>query len=171
MGQSLEPQPNMFSLWILSLLGSLSSTPLSPEPLSQEQVPSWVNICGGRYLFSEDTKPWLEAEGQCELYSGHLLQINTREENFCLQEEFLRLWQPEVDISFWHSANDNTTEGVWRQWDGRMVPWTPYWSAATNEPNGGRSENCGGVSFGPGELAGKWWSHFCYEPYKYICEE
>ena len=27
----------------------------------QDETPSWVNICGGTYLFSEDRKSWLTA--------------------------------------------------------------------------------------------------------------
>ena len=70
-----------------------------------------------------------------------------------------------------NNAHLTTVPGVWRQWDGRVVPWTPYWNAANNEPNGARLENCGAVSFGPGELAGKWRSHFCSTPQYYICEK
>ena len=70
-----------------------------------------------------------------------------------------------------NNAHLTTVPGVWRQWDGRVVPWTPYWNAANNEPNGARLENCGAVSFGPGEGAGKWWSYFCSTPLNYICEK
>merc|ERR1712107_919613 len=47
-------------------------------------TPSWVNICGGTYLFSEDVKSWDDAYGQCELYDAHLWQIDNLAENFCL---------------------------------------------------------------------------------------
>ena len=39
--QSLEHPPDMFLLWTLSLFGSLSSTPLSPEPLNQVWKRLW----------------------------------------------------------------------------------------------------------------------------------
>merc|ERR1712004_736877 len=58
----------------------------SSVPLTKELTPSWHNICGGTYLFSEDTKSWDDATGNCELYGSHLLQIDGFEENFCLLE-------------------------------------------------------------------------------------
>merc|ERR1719153_12122 len=51
---------------------------------NKEKTPSWVNICGGTYLFSEDSKSWDDAFGQCELYDAHLWQIDNLAENFCL---------------------------------------------------------------------------------------
>merc|ERR1711936_356523 len=56
----------------------------SSAPLLKDQTPSWVNICGGTYLFSEDLKSWDDAYGQCELYDAHLWQIDNLAENFCL---------------------------------------------------------------------------------------
>merc|ERR1711971_1121730 len=66
-------------LWILSLLASAASI-----PQSQEEIPSWVNICNGTYLFSEDAKSWTEACGECMLYGAHIAQIDSLAENFCL---------------------------------------------------------------------------------------
>ena len=54
---------------------------LKKRPLSlvfhiffQEQVPSWMDICGGRYLFSQDTEPWfvgLNCVGQSNSSRSH----------------------------------------------------------------------------------------------------
>merc|ERR1712038_916817 len=62
---------------MLALLASASSI-----PLNQEQTPSWVNICQGTYLFSEDTRSWNDAYGECELYGAHIAQIDSLAENF-----------------------------------------------------------------------------------------
>ena len=57
----------MLLLWLPILLASVSALPLSqvnsiPKSVTlkifQEQTPSWVNICGGTYLYSEDRKTW-----------------------------------------------------------------------------------------------------------------
>ena len=85
---------------------------------------------------------------------------------------------------YWHSANDKMSEGcvshrmlsntfllgVWRQYDGTLLSWTPWWSTLTDEPDGGRAQNCGGVTLSQEEHAGKWFSHWCTELMYYICE-
>ena len=73
----------------------------------QELTPSWVKICGGTYLFSEDQKSWYcferivhhfivtrpsfiliyafqilksfreDAYGECELYGSHIAQVSS----------------------------------------------------------------------------------------------
>ena len=97
----------------------------------------------------------------------------------------------------WHSANDiaskgsyyigdntiyvyinlsiylNLQSGVWRQWDGTLLSWTPWWSQIeVNEPSGADGQNCAGISIGWGEWAGKWWTAGCDAPTtrQYICE-
>merc|ERR1711962_1832238 len=67
MGELNEMQP----IFVLVILNSASSV-----PLRKEKTPSWVNICGGIYLFAEDLKSWDDAYGQCELYDAHLWQID-----------------------------------------------------------------------------------------------
>jgi len=79
------------------------------SPLSRELTPSWVNICSGTYLFSKDKTTWSDAYGECELYGGHLLQIDGLAENFCL----LKYAHAEAPADwYWHSANDIRAEGI-----------------------------------------------------------
>merc|ERR1711953_395434 len=138
-------------------------------PLSQEETPSWVNICNSTYLFSEgESKSWNEASDECRLYGAHIAEIDSLAENFCLLDYAhtagLNAW-------YWHGANDIKSEGVWRQNDGRLLSWSPWWNAGYNEPNGGKAENCGIVNLTEDELAGRWYDHACYLQYWYICEQ
>merc|ERR1712079_85957 len=94
---------------------------ISAQPLDQERTPEWVPACNGTYLFSEDKKTWNDAYGECELYGSHILQGLTAD-------------------MYWHSANDNMSEGIWRQYDGGLILWSPWWY--DNEPNGSTGSNC-----------------------------
>ena len=69
--------------------------------------------------------------------------------------------------------NLNLLSGVWRQWDGTLLSWTPWWSQITrHELGGAEASNCAGISLGGGEWAGKWWTAVCSTPniWRYICE-
>jgi len=155
----------MHLLWILSLLASASAIPL----LSQEETPSWVNICNGTYLFSEDTKSWNDALDYCILFGAHIAQIDSLAENFCLLDyghtAGLGNW-------YWHSANDIVSEGVWRQFDESILSWSPWWNMQANsyEPDGGREQNCGLVGLSQDHHAGKWAADPCSKQRPYICE-
>merc|ERR1711971_1356057 len=147
--------------WILSLLASASSL-----PLSQEETPSWVNICSSEYLFSETKTTWNDAYGECELYGGHLAQIDGLPENFCLLDYahtagLAASW-------YWHSSNDIESEGVWKQYDGGLISWSPWW--IDNNPAGGKTKNCGDVHLAEDEFAGRWGSATCSDAHYYICE-
>jgi len=135
------------------------------SPLSRELTPSWVNICSGTYLFSKDKTTWSDAYGECELYGGHLLQIDGLAENFCL----LKYAHAEAPADwYWHSANDIRAEGVWEQYDGQMILWTPWWYS--DYPQGGTGENCGRVAFTTDGYAGQWATRSCTSSYHYVCE-
>merc|ERR1719309_1134579 len=129
--------------------------------------PSWVTVCHGSYLFSEETKNWQEAWDNCELYVSHLLQIDNMAENYCLLDYAQSHgvtggWK-------WHSGNDIEREGVYRQADGEPILWSPLWAPGDN-PDGATRENCLGVSLAGDAIAGKWADLPCTGGYRYICE-
>merc|ERR1712192_302694 len=149
-------------LLILSLLASASSL-----PPNQEETPSWVNICSSEYLFSETKTSWNDAYGECELYGGHLAQIDSLPENFCLLDYAHTAGLPSAD--YFHSSNDIESEGVWRQFDGGFLSWTPWWGPG-GFPTGGKAKNCVVVSLSDGDYAGIWGAAICSNPHRYICE-
>ena len=44
--------------------------------------------------------------------------------------------------------------GVWKQYDGGLISWTPWW--VSNDPAGGKKENCAVVGLSEDGLAGRW---------------
>merc|ERR1711973_252118 len=160
-----EPRTAMSFLWVPILLASASAL-----PLSKEQTPSWVNICGGTYLYSEDKKNWDDAYGQCELYGSHLVQIDDIAENFCLLGYAQTMG---FENYHWTSANDRGAEGVWRQYDGTFLSWTPWWSTGPGDqghPNGGKAANCADIFLSEDTYAGQWSDEPCSTEFGYICE-
>ena len=55
----------------------------------------------------------------------------------------------------------NISQGVWEQYDGQLILWTPYWAA--DDPDGGTGQNCGVVGLRTDGYAGKWASAPCTE--------
>merc|ERR1711936_967258 len=135
-----------------------------------ERAPSWLQICGGSYLFSEDSISWIEAADYCDLFASHLVQIDSREENDCLLTEAVAR---QLNGEYWHSANDIEVEGVIRQGNGSSVVWGPRWRQGQNAimaPSGGQSENCFEIYISTDNNAGKWNDDRCDRYLKYICE-
>merc|ERR1719153_349316 len=136
---------------------------------NKEKTPSWVNICGGTYLLSEDAKSWDDAYGECELYGAHLWQIDNLAENFCLLDYSHTMG---YNAGYWHSANDKESEGVWRQADGTLLSWSPWWVTykdVQGEPAGGKAQNCAGVYLNDDGMAGQWWDEPCTNARHYVC--
>merc|ERR1711862_330477 len=136
----------------------------------QDQVksPHWVVVCEGSYLFSDDRKSWNDASDICELFGGHLAQIDNLAENYCLldyaQSQSLGDW-------WWHSGNDIEREGVYRQADRELILWTPFWAGWANyvtDPDGGTAQNCLNVHLDGDTAAGKWADAPCTQELYYI---
>merc|ERR1712013_27579 len=165
MGTQLnEMQP----IFVLILFTSASS--VIPN---EERTPSWVNICGGTYIFSEDLKSWDDAYGECELYGGHLWQIDNLAENFCLLDYSHTMGYNDAQRAHWHSANDKESEGVWRQADGTLLSWSPWWAAVKDSqgaPKGGKAENCAYVHLDESVYAGQWYDTPCARALHFVCE-
>merc|ERR1719447_706291 len=110
-----------------------------------------------------------DATGNCELYGSHLLQIDGFEENFCLLEYVHSHGFPTGGFEswYWHSANDIRSEGVWRQYDGEMISWSPwFW----DQINDGTASNCAIIALGEDKNAGQWADEPCTNVRHYICE-
>merc|ERR1712080_184118 len=129
-------------------------------------APEWRDICGAQYLFSDDTRSWADASTNCDIYGGHLLQLDDMSENYCLLQ-FSHAQGIKQDW-YWHSGNDIMSEGVWRQWDGEMIVWQPTWDSS--DPNGGTAQNCLIVSYHENAYAGKWADTLCTPLRHYVCE-
>merc|ERR1711962_830965 len=135
----------------------------------EDKTPSWVEICGSTFLFSEDKKTWNDAKGNCELYGGHLAQINGHVMNYCLLEYSHAQALP-ADW-YWHSGNDILAEGVYRQFDESLIDFAPLWNDnGQSAPNGGKGENCLMVRLSEDAHAGRWADEPCTVALYYICQ-
>merc|ERR1712142_1354391 len=140
----------------LSLLTLLSWQLFAICDQDQVNTPHWVVVCGGSHLFSEDKKSWNEAGDICELFGGHLAQIDNLAENYCLLDY---AQSQSLEGVWWHSGNDIEREGVYRQADRGLILWTPFWASwpnAVTEPDGGTAANCLCVHLSGDYHAGKW---------------
>ncbi|KAA8584470.1 hypothetical protein FQN60_008255 [Etheostoma spectabile] len=114
------------------------------------------------YLFSTDTKSWMEANAFCMELNTNLMSI---------QDIHERLWvrtQIGTEI-YWIGLNDEIAEGVWEWSDGSpFIPYLTYWMQGQpdnwgNEPG----EDCGQVV---GSSFGQWNDENCSVKRKYICK-
>ncbi|XP_062291189.1 macrophage mannose receptor 1 [Scomber scombrus] len=114
------------------------------------------------YLFSTDTKKWVEANAFCLEQNSNLMSI---------QDIHERLWlrtQVNQEI-YWIGLNDQGIEGVWEWSDGNpFIELISYWMP--NQPdNWGADpgEDCGQVV---GSSGGRWNDENCNVKRKYICK-
>ena len=63
--------------------------------------------------------------------------------------------------------------GVWRQADGTLLSWSPWWGAGKDQqgdPDGGKAENCAYVVLDESTYAGQWYDNPCTVAHHYVCE-
>ncbi|XP_023386128.1 C-type lectin domain family 10 member A [Pteropus vampyrus] len=122
---------------------------------------NWLEYEGSCYWFSRTGKSWPEAEKYCQLENGHLVVINSREEQNFLQEH--------IGYSYtWIGLTD--PEGVWKWVDGTdyetsFKNWSPGQPDDWHGHGLGGGEDC--AHFRPD---GKWNDDVCQRPYNWICE-
>merc|ERR1712180_501444 len=156
---------------LLLLITVVSAVPIQDRAVT----PHWVKICNTSLLFSEDSKTWEDAQGNCELYGGSLVQIRSMEMNYCILDYAETKALPAE--WYWHSGNDIDKEGVYRYnragdfppIAGDLILWSPIW--AVGRPNGAKSENCLLVSLSSDGYAGQWADTSCTSPLRrYVCQ-
>merc|ERR1712098_292728 len=137
-------------------------------------TPHWAAVCNTSLLFLEDKKTWEDAQGNCELYGGGLVQIRSMEMHYCILSYAQNKGLP-ADW-YWHSGNDIDNEGVYRYnragdfppIAGDLILWSPIW-AINGRPNNGRSQNCLQVALISNEYAGQWADDPCTLAWRYVC--
>ena len=70
-------------------------------------------------------------------------------------------------------SSNRVCSGVWRQYDGTFLSWTPWWSTSPGgqgHPNGGKAKNCAEAYFLEDTYAGQWSDEPCSKEFWYICE-
>lgn len=115
-------------LLVLTLLVMLALAVGSAQPetaLAQDEP--WVlNPGNGHHYRLTDPMPWMDAEAQAVLWGGHLVTLNSEEEESWIKETF------GADQHFWIGFNDIEEEGNWVWASGMPVVYTNW---AEGEPN------------------------------------
>merc|ERR1711962_864091 len=146
---------------LLLLITVVSAVPIQDRAVT----PHWAAVCNTSLLFSEDKKTWEDAQGNCELYDGSLVEIRSMELNYCILRHAHSKNLP-AD-TYWHSGNDIDDEGVYRYnragdfppLAGDLILWSPIWNVG--RPDYGRKENCLEVHLASDSLAGQWNDQEC----------
>ena len=142
--------------------GILSAACLSACASAGSAVPSEdsevVTYNGNRYMISVARTGWYEAEEYCESLGGHLVTINSQEENDFLTETFTRPVSEAVMIGAW----DSDAEGAWRWVTGETFSYS-NWRAG--EPNNENDEDYALLlddgSWNDGHLDREEWLYVC----------
>ncbi|XP_074176216.1 C-type lectin domain family 10 member A isoform X1 [Rhinolophus sinicus] len=122
---------------------------------------NWLEHEGSCYWFSRTGKPWPEAEKYCQLENGHLVVINSREEQkFVEQHTSL--------MNTWVGLSDLT--GSWKWVDGTNYEtgfknWSPEQPDDWYGHGLGGGEDCAHLTD-----SGRWNDNFCQRPYRWVCE-
>ncbi|KAI8503937.1 High affinity choline transporter 1 [Branchiostoma belcheri] len=116
---------------------------------------------GNCYRFSTDKKPYSEARDTCHGEGGILATVKDEGTHNFLANHVRATTQQRT----WIGLSDLATEGLWVWDDGTLLFGEGIWK--TNEPNGGRRENCVHIYTSRGY---RWNDIACSNPYYYICE-
>jgi hypothetical protein len=132
------------SLLVLALLviSALALGSAQPTMVLAQDGPWVLNPANGHYYQLTDPLSWLDAEAQAVLWGGHLVTLNSWEEESWIKETF------GADQHFWIGFNDIAEEGDWVWSSGMPVVYTNW---AAFEPNDFEGEDAAVMNWeGPG---------------------
>merc|ERR1712156_511127 len=122
----------------------------------------------GCYHFVTESMNWFCARQTCEHLQGHLVKIETLEENEELYNEVVRLQMTNITTSPWIGLNDISTIpnpiDMWVWTDGSRPNFTNWYYGQPDPPP---SEHCAGMHL---NSEGKWHDFSCDLPKTAICE-
>ncbi|XP_034150786.1 CD209 antigen-like protein C isoform X3 [Esox lucius] len=129
----------------------------------------WVSHGAKCYFFSNDAVNWTHSRDHCVSMGGHLVIINSQQE-----QTFLR----SMNVNSWIGLNDFETEGWWLWVDNKPLSQTGVnfwikWGGGVSEPNNSKKddpsgENCARLS-NPEGYSG-WVDAPCGELHAFVCE-
>ncbi|TKR70741.1 hypothetical protein L596_022727 [Steinernema carpocapsae] len=135
-------------------------THLPSQPKDQVQIQeittlAWKEFGTFLYFFSEDKKPWNEAEDFCVAHGAHLASIHSEEENDFIGENCGYV----KPYSCWIGAVSNQKNEVYTWVDSNKMTYTAWFRS---QPwNDSRTWNCVEIVGGKSSGGGKWWSAHC----------
>ncbi|XP_043073178.1 C-type lectin domain family 4 member E-like [Puntigrus tetrazona] len=130
----------------------------------------WIHSEAKCYYFSTVKKNWTQSRDQCVTLGGHLVMINSKEE-----QDFVT---SNVKETHWIGLNDLDTEGHWVWVNSQPLNNSlQFWMKRKNEisepdnwtkehPDG---EDCAGLGHVNGETD-LWTDAYCFEEKRFVCE-
>ena len=151
--------------------GDANSMMLKSElnfPQFSECPSPWISLSTGCYRFLEKGMTWYEAKTACNNITGHLVKVETEEEQALLVAEIKKRRSPYM----WIDLNDLDEEGVWR-WSESIKATFSSWGYVQPNSSGGE-QDCAVIdmSFYNGEWNDFWCSKGSYssKAISAICE-
>merc|ERR1719234_2261477 len=128
----------------------------------------WTSVETGCYLFQKSNSTWYEARRDCQQKGGHLVEIDSKEEEEAIIDGISRQgW--DGDLGFWIGLTDIFHDGTW-VWDhfGRPLNFSNWAPGEPNNLNG--LQHCAALDL----YVGGWTDVGCdsvrAEQYGSICE-
>ncbi|XP_053743844.1 low affinity immunoglobulin epsilon Fc receptor-like [Synchiropus splendidus] len=118
----------------------------------------WLKFESSCYYIpaAAESKTWMRSKKECENLNGHLVIINSKQENDFVSKFFPRAW---IGLS------DTDKEEEWKWVDGTELTSDTYW--ASGEPNNHRSnEDCVELK----QNSKEWNDVPCEQTFPFICE-
>jgi hypothetical protein len=103
---------------------------------------------GHHYLFANGGASWQLAKARCEAMGGHLVTIQSKEEN-----AFVTTITRGPELNVWMGATDEAQEGRWRWITGEPFSYVNWFKS---QPNGGRKQNYICITRHGSAYAGGW---------------
>ena len=138
---------------------------LNSKEWVKKHSPAQTKSFGGHtYKYYADKVTWIEAFNYCQRLGGHLVVIDSKEENSFVSGL--------IKETVWLGAVDSLKEGTFIWLDGKNMSYSNW---ATNQPDNDKSNAEGGEDFvsmyGPEtSQSGKWNDVYSYAQYGFVCE-
>ncbi|XP_028713219.1 CD209 antigen-like protein 2 isoform X1 [Peromyscus leucopus] len=164
----------LFSALLMVLLAKVAVSPEQTHSLEQIQQQltqinaslaglcrpcpwDWELFQGSCYLFSQTQGTWEASATSCQKLGGHLVIINSAEE-----QRFMKYWNVRKKQRSWIGLSDHRFEDFWQWVDGTPLQLS-FWKEG--EPNNDGDEDC--VELFPD----KWNDNKCTEQNFWVCEQ
>ena len=109
----------------------------------------------------QEKKNWNDAEAHCVKIGGHLVSIDSREE----QNFILRLFKESVGTKGWIGLNDRNQESLYEWTDGTTVEYE-YWNSGQPD-DAAAGQDCAALT----KSNGRWYDENCVIQNSFVCEK
>ena len=116
----------------------------------------WISLSTGCYQFLEEKMTWNEANAACNNISGHLVDVETEEEQVLLVAERKKSRYNRFKY-MWIGLNDVDDEGVWRWSDSAKATFSSWGPGQPNSSGG--EQDCATMDFS--SYDGSWNDFWC----------